>query len=78
MIGLKLLKLANTYRTDITAVHSLRGQPATESSTDRGPPYTFSCHCGSVKATLNVALKDQEVKEDNCSRCVRLKRLPEN
>ncbi|KAL6856796.1 hypothetical protein J3F83DRAFT_751856 [Trichoderma novae-zelandiae] len=32
----------------------------------------FSCHCGDVRAALLRPLKDEELKEDNCSKCVRM------
>ncbi|KAK8080909.1 hypothetical protein PG997_008727 [Apiospora hydei] len=61
----------NNYRSAIIAVHTDDDGQQIAGSIDAGPPYTFSCHCGVVKATLNAPLKDQELKEDNCSRCVR-------
>lgn len=38
------------------------------------PPamHIFSCHCGYVQAELLVPLAGLEVKEDNCSGCVRV------
>ncbi|KAH0492000.1 hypothetical protein TgHK011_003400 [Trichoderma gracile] len=32
----------------------------------------FSCHCGDVRAALLVPLEDEELKEDDCSKCVRI------
>lgn len=32
----------------------------------------FACHCGKVQAQLMTPIEDQEVKEDNCSLCVRV------
>ncbi|TFB01173.1 hypothetical protein CCMA1212_007055 [Trichoderma ghanense] len=32
----------------------------------------FSCHCGHVRAALLGALENEELKEDNCSKCVRM------
>lgn len=32
----------------------------------------FSCHCGHVRAALLGALENEELKEDNCSKCVRV------
>jgi hypothetical protein len=42
-----------------------------------GPPAAAlsSCHCGKVQAELLVPLTELQVKEDNCSFCVRV-RLP--
>ncbi|KAH8668853.1 hypothetical protein BX600DRAFT_460827 [Xylariales sp. PMI_506] len=31
----------------------------------------FACHCGKVQAELLTPISEQEVKEDNCSLCVR-------
>ncbi|KAL7807908.1 Mss4-like protein [Trichoderma aethiopicum] len=31
----------------------------------------FSCHCGDVRAALLGPLEHEELKEDNCSKCVR-------
>ncbi|KND87080.1 hypothetical protein TOPH_08254 [Tolypocladium ophioglossoides CBS 100239] len=38
-----------------------------------GPPaqHIASCHCGKFQAKLLVPIQEQEVKEDNCSSCVR-------
>ncbi|KAK7926790.1 glutathione-dependent formaldehyde-activating gfa protein [Apiospora marii] len=73
LVNVRAIQGVNPFEIeiDMTIVNTVYDQPATESSTDTGPPYSFSCHCRSVKAILNVALKDKEVKEDNCSRCVR-------
>ncbi|UNI17925.1 hypothetical protein JDV02_004232 [Purpureocillium takamizusanense] len=37
------------------------------------PPaqHVFACHCGNVRAELLAPLSEQQVKEDNCSSCVR-------
>lgn len=32
-----------------------------------------SCHCGQVQAELLVPITDLEIKEDNCSSCVRVR-----
>lgn len=34
--------------------------------------HLFSCQCGNVQAELLAPIQDQEVKEDNCSSCVRV------
>lgn len=34
--------------------------------------HLFSCQCGDVQAELLAPIHDQEVKEDNCSSCVRV------
>jgi hypothetical protein len=34
---------------------------------------TASCHCGKVQAELLVPITDLEIKEDNCSSCVRVR-----
>ncbi|KAF2663829.1 glutathione-dependent formaldehyde-activating enzyme [Microthyrium microscopicum] len=33
--------------------------------------HNFVCHCQRIRAELLVTLQDQEIKEDNCSACVR-------
>ncbi|PSR79793.1 glutathione-dependent formaldehyde-activating enzyme [Coniella lustricola] len=40
---------------------------------DLEPPaqHVFSCHCGQVQAELLTSLAEHEIKEDNCSSCVR-------
>lgn len=37
--------------------------------------HSGSCHCQKVQVELLVPLAEQEVKEDNCSSCVRVSRL---
>ncbi|OTA01100.1 hypothetical protein A9Z42_0014060 [Trichoderma parareesei] len=32
----------------------------------------FSCHCGDVRAALAAPLENEELKEDNCSKCARI------
>src|ERR1700712_1361937 len=34
--------------------------------------HIFACHCGQIEADLLTPIEDQEVKEDNCSSCVRV------
>jgi hypothetical protein len=34
--------------------------------------HLFACHCGRVRAELLTPIEDQELKEDNCSSCVRV------
>lgn len=36
---------------------------------------TASCYCGKVRAELLFLLSEAEVKEDNCSSCVRVRIL---
>ncbi|AEO68135.1 uncharacterized protein THITE_2051078, partial [Thermothielavioides terrestris NRRL 8126] len=37
--------------------------------------HTGSCHCGKVRLELLTPIEDQEVREDNCSSCVRASSL---
>jgi hypothetical protein len=34
--------------------------------------HLVACHCGRLRAELLTAIEDQELKEDNCSSCVRV------
>ncbi|KAF2429068.1 hypothetical protein EJ08DRAFT_671193 [Tothia fuscella] len=34
--------------------------------------HVLACHCGHLQAELLVPIRDQELKEDNCSSCVRI------
>ncbi|KAK8052483.1 glutathione-dependent formaldehyde-activating enzyme [Apiospora rasikravindrae] len=72
LVNVRAIQGVNPFDIEaaITTANTEDGQQTT-GSIDTGPPNTFSCHCGNVKATLNVPLHDQEAKEDNCSRCVR-------
>ncbi|KAL7800335.1 hypothetical protein V8C37DRAFT_364924 [Trichoderma ceciliae] len=38
------------------------------------PPakHLFSCHCGDVRAALLGPIENEKLKEDNCSKCVRM------
>lgn len=33
--------------------------------------HLFSCHCGDVRAEFIGSVEAEELKEDNCSKCVR-------
>lgn len=36
--------------------------------------HLFSCHCGDVRAKFVGSVEAEELKEDNCSKCVRVRR----
>ncbi|KAK3356729.1 Mss4-like protein [Lasiosphaeria hispida] len=57
----KVVKLEDKRTTDLP--------PPTPS--DSLAHHVGSCHCGKVQAELLVPIKDQVVKEDNCSLCTR-------
>ncbi|KAK7996684.1 sphingolipid long chain base-responsive protein [Apiospora arundinis] len=72
LVNVRAIQGVNPFRIEsaVTTVHTEDPQQSFKPSS-KAPPYTFSCHCGSIKATLLVPLQEQEVKEDNCSKCVR-------
>lgn len=61
-------KAANEPRTDLVA-QAILPRP------DSQQHETASCYCGKVRAELLFPLSEEEVKEDNCSSCVRVSAL---
>ncbi|KAL7941463.1 hypothetical protein V8C42DRAFT_334635 [Trichoderma barbatum] len=52
---------------DTRSIHPFSHQP------DESPAKSlFSCHCGDVRADLLSPIEKEELKEDNCSKCVRI------
>jgi hypothetical protein len=55
-----------------TATEDKRKAVVRETESGTAAEQVFACHCGKVQAELLVPIKDQELKEDNCSTCVRV------
>ncbi|KAM3514722.1 hypothetical protein MY11210_001693, partial [Beauveria gryllotalpidicola] len=63
------MKPTNEPRRDFDSIAKLH------MSEPRGQE-TASCYCGKVRAELLFPLSEQEMKEDNCSSCVRVRVYP--
>ncbi|KAK8105214.1 glutathione-dependent formaldehyde-activating enzyme [Apiospora kogelbergensis] len=72
LVNVRAVQRLNPFgiESTVTVAHTEDRQHP-DISTNTGPPNAFSCHCGNVTATLLVPLQEQEVKEDNCSKCAR-------
>ncbi|KAL6892050.1 hypothetical protein GGI43DRAFT_414008 [Trichoderma evansii] len=46
-------------------------EPFPHQSGEMTANHLFSCHCGDVRAEFFGSVEDEELKEDNCSKCVR-------
>ncbi|KAF3762730.1 hypothetical protein M406DRAFT_264248 [Cryphonectria parasitica EP155] len=57
----------------VTTSHAEEDKQQTRNPSRSEPQaqHLFSCHCAAVQAELFTPLQEQEVKEDNCSSCVR-------
>ncbi|KAH0600846.1 hypothetical protein MHUMG1_01845 [Metarhizium humberi] len=49
--------------------HALK--PRRDPPPERRTHHLFSCHCGRVQAQLLTPVSEQQVKQDNCSSCIR-------
>jgi hypothetical protein len=57
-------------------VDDIQGQRRDEQDEDEERHEVVACHCGKVKAELLITLSELEIKEDNCSSCVRVGSSP--
>ena len=61
-------------RPDITIVNTPEDkEPNTPDIFGTDAQHIFSCQCGKVTAELLVPIQGEEIKEDNCSSCVRVR-----
>ncbi|KAK2603054.1 hypothetical protein N8I77_009538 [Diaporthe amygdali] len=72
-VNVRAIQGVNPYNIKIAAIETKDEELEIQQleKTEPTAHHVFSCHCGNVKAELLVRIQDQEVKEDNCSSCVR-------
>ncbi|KAK0710673.1 Mss4-like protein [Lasiosphaeris hirsuta] len=76
LVNLRAVQGLNPFHLEQSAkVVRLEGErkinPLPPTPSDPPAQHVGSCHCGNVWAELLVSIKDQVVKEDNCSSCTR-------
>ncbi|KAL5086186.1 hypothetical protein Trisim1_009516 [Trichoderma cf. simile WF8] len=47
-------------------------EPLSQQPDEPAAKSLFACHCGHAKAALLSPIEEEELKEDNCSKCVRI------
>lgn len=47
-------------------------EPLSQQPDEPAAKSLFACHCGHAKAALLSPIEEEELKEDNCSKCVRV------
>ncbi|KAI7779142.1 hypothetical protein LA080_001304 [Diaporthe eres] len=72
-VNVRTIQGVNPFKIHITAVETEDEEPKIQrpAATEPVAHHLFSCQCGDVQAELLVPIHDQEIKEDNCSGCVR-------
>lgn len=66
------LKLNRTAITIVETEDKRMIEPVTVAPSMTPAQHIFACHCGKVQAEMLTPIQGQEVKEDNCSSCVRV------
>ncbi|KAK2590582.1 hypothetical protein QQS21_011728 [Conoideocrella luteorostrata] len=76
-INLLAVREVNPFRLEenTTLIHVDEPQRTIESlpgdSSEATAQHLFACHCGSVQCELLTPITEQDVKQDNCSSCIR-------